>query len=204
MSSTIVMVNCSSGDEQAIQVNTEHNKKYALIMRLNMLYDRCVFVVRNFLYSLIRAPPFDFEFHKFKSKEEQVMKKLTVTVTNQRGEIELISAYVEDEIAEALKQCSDEVRRVYILDKHEEQNADRRESRRHSSLDHVMEEGEQFGTNEYNPAVEMMKREDNERLYEAMRALTDKQYQALWRYAVDGLTFEEIGVDKLKKQRLRS
>jgi len=41
-------------------------------------------------------------------------------------------------------------------------------------------------------------------LYEAMRALTDKQYQALWRYAVDGLTFEEIGVDKLKKQRLRS
>jgi len=204
VSSTIVMVNCSSGDEQAIQVNTEHNKKYALIMRLNMLYDRCVFVVRNFLYSLIRAPPFDFEFHKFKSKEEQVMKKLTVTVTNQRGEIELISAYVEDEIAEALKQCSDEVRRVYILDKHEEQNADRRESRRHSSLDHVMEEGEQFGTNEYNPAVEMMKREDNERLYEAMRALTDKQYQALWRYAVDGLTFEEIGVDKLKKQRLRS
>ena len=31
------------------------------------------------------------------------MKKLTVTVTNQRGEIELISAYVEDEIAEALE-----------------------------------------------------------------------------------------------------
>ena len=121
------------------------------------------------------------------------MKKLTVTVTNQRGEIELISAYVEEEIAEALEQCSDEVRHVYILDKHEEQNADRRETRRHSSLDQVMEEGEQFGTDEYNPAVEMMKREDNERLYEAMRALTDKQYQALWRYAVDGLTFEEIG-----------
>ena len=121
------------------------------------------------------------------------MKKLTVTVTNQRGEIELISAYVEDEIAEALEQCSDEVRRVYILDKHEEQNADRRETRRHCSLDQVMEEGEQFGTDEYNPAVEMKKRENNERLYEAMRALTDKQYQALWRYAVDGLTFEEIG-----------
>ncbi len=121
------------------------------------------------------------------------MKKVTVTVANQRGEIELISAYVEDEIAVALEQCSDEVHRVYILDKHEEQNADRRETRRHRSLDQVMEEGEQFGTNEYNPAVEMMKREGNERLYEAMRALTDKQYQALWRYAVDGLTFQEIG-----------
>ena len=121
------------------------------------------------------------------------MKKVTVTVTNQCGEIELISTYVEDEIAEALEQCSDEVRHVYILDKHEEQNADRRETRRHSSLEQIMEEGEQFGTNEYNPAVEMMKREDNERLYEAMRALMDKQYQALWRYAVDGLTFEEIG-----------
>ena len=123
------------------------------------------------------------------------MKKLTVTVTNQRGEIELISAYVEDEIAEALEQCSDEVRRVYILDKHEEQNADRRETRRHSSLDQVMEEGEQIGTDEYNPAVEMKKRENNERLYNALEMLTDKQYQALWRYAVDGLTFEEIGVE---------
>lgn len=110
------------------------------------------------------------------------MKKPTITVTNQRGEIECISAYVEDEIAEALEQCSDEVRRVYILDKREEQNADRRETRRHCSLEQAMEEGEQFGTNEYNPAVEMMKREDNERLYEAMRALTDKQYQALWRH----------------------
>ena len=62
-------------------------------------------------------------------------------------------------------------------------------------MDQVMEEGEQFSTNEYNPAVEMMIREDNERLYEAMRTLTDKQYQALWRYAVDGLTFQEIGVE---------
>ena len=121
------------------------------------------------------------------------MKKLTVTVTNQRGEIELISAYVEEKIAEALEQCSDEVRHVYILDKHEEQNVDRRESRRHCSLEQAMEEGEQFGTNEYNPAVEMKKREDNERLYNALEMLTDKQYQALWRYAVDGLTFEEIG-----------
>ncbi|MBQ7379603.1 MAG: sigma-70 family RNA polymerase sigma factor [Clostridia bacterium] len=121
------------------------------------------------------------------------MKKLTVTVMNRCGETECISAYVEDEVAEALEQCSDEVRRVYILDKHEEQNADRRETRRHCSLALIMEEGEQFGTNEYNPAVEMMKCEDNERLYEAMRTLTDKQYQALWRYAVDGLTFEEIG-----------
>ena len=121
------------------------------------------------------------------------MKKLTVTVTNRCGEIECISAYVEDEVAEALKQCSDEVRRIYILDKHGEQNADRRETRRHCSLEQAMEEGEQFGTNEYNPAVEMMKREDNERLYNALEMLTDKQYQALWRYAVDGLTFEEIG-----------
>ena len=121
------------------------------------------------------------------------MKKLTVTVTNRCGETESISAYVEDEVAEALEQCSDEVRHVYILDKHEEQNADRRETRRHSSLDQVMEEGEQFGTDEGNPAFEMMKREDNERLYKAMSSLTDKQYQSLWRYVVDGLTFEEIG-----------
>ena len=123
------------------------------------------------------------------------MKKMTVTVTNQRGEIELISAYVEDEISEALEQCSDEVRRIYILDKHEEQNADRRETRRHSSLEQIMEEGEQFGTDEYNPAVEMKKRENNERLYNALEMLTDKQYQALWRYAMDGLTFQEIGAE---------
>ncbi len=96
------------------------------------------------------------------------MKKLTVTVMNQRGETGCISAYIEDEIAQALEQCSDEVRRVYILDKHEEQNVDRRETRRHSSLERLGEEGEQFGTDEYNPAVEMMKCEDNERLYEAM------------------------------------
>ena len=68
MNSTIVTGNCCCGDELAVHANAELNSKYALIMRLNMLYDRCVFILRIFPYPLIRAPPFGFEIHNFKIK----------------------------------------------------------------------------------------------------------------------------------------
>ena len=123
------------------------------------------------------------------------MKKLSITIIDHNGEVKRISAYVEDETATALEYCDKEIRRVYILDKHEEQNLDHRESRRQSSLEQITEEGQQFGTDEYDPATEYLRYEQNKKLHAALRTLTDKQYHALWRYAVDGLTFQQIAVE---------
>ena len=94
-----------------------------------------------------------------------------------------------------MEYCNEEIRRVYILDKHEEQSLDRRESRRQSSLEQMTAEGQQFGTDDYDPAAQYLRREENKKLYDALRTLTEKQYHALWRYAVDGLTFQQIAVE---------
>lgn len=103
------------------------------------------------------------------------MKKLSTTIIDHNGKVKRISAYVEDETVATLEYCDEEIRRIYILDKHEEQNLDHRESRRQSSLEQIIEEGQQFGTDEYDPAAEYLRCEQNKKLYDALRTLTDKQ-----------------------------
>ena len=129
------------------------------------------------------------------------MKKLTVTITDKNGEEKDISVYVENETAEALEQCSEEIRRMYILDEYEDQKLTHKETRRHISYEQITELGLDIASDEESPEDRLIRLEVNSRLHTAMTRLTDKQYHVLWRYAVDGHTFQmiadELGISKI-------
>ena len=112
-----------------------------------------------------------------------------------------IKVCVEDKTAETLEQCSEEIRRMYILDEYEDQKLTHKETRRHISYEQITELGLDIASDEERPEDRLIRLEVNSRLHTAMKCLTDKQYHALWRYAVDGHTFQmiadEMGISKI-------
>ena len=128
------------------------------------------------------------------------MKKLTVAITDKNGEEKDISVCVENETADALEQCSEEIRRMYILDEYEDQKLTHKETRRHISYEQITELGLDIASDEESQEDRLIRLEVNSRLHTAMKRLTDKQYLVLWRYAVDGHTFQmiadEMGISK--------
>ena len=112
-----------------------------------------------------------------------------------------IKVCVEDKTAETLEQCSEEIRRMYILDEYEDQKLTHKETRRHISYEQITELGLDIASDEESPEDRLIRLEVNSRLHTAMTRLTDKQYHVLWRYAVDGHTFQmiadELGISKI-------
>ena len=102
------------------------------------------------------------------------MKKLTVTITDKNGEEKDISVYVENETAEALEQCSEDIRRMYILDEYEDQKLTHKETRRHISYEQITELGLDIASDEESQEDRLIRLEVNSRLHTAMKRLTDK------------------------------
>lgn len=70
------------------------------------------------------------------------MKKYTTFVENKKGEQKKISVWLDDETARAIDEANDpEITQFYILDKHKEDLIQRKETRRHTSLDQLFEQG---------------------------------------------------------------
>ena len=70
------------------------------------------------------------------------MKKYTTIITTEKDEQKEISVWLDDETAKTLDEANDpEVTQFYILDKHQEDLTDRKETRRHISLDSLIEQG---------------------------------------------------------------
>ncbi len=96
---------------------------------------------------------------------------------------------VEDELYDLLKK----------MDK-EERLGNRRETRRHVSLENLVEQGvEPSVTDEYF-SDEILGDIQDERMQNALKTLTEKQKEAVLKAAVDGLSFrkiaEEMGLNK--------
>ena len=79
---------------------------------------------------------------------------------------------------------------------HQEKLINRKETRRHQSLDKSMEKGWDVADKYVNIEEEILRNEENKMLYSAMILLTDKQKITLILYAVEGWSFRKIG-DKL-------
>ena len=89
------------------------------------------------------------------------MKKYTTIITTEKGEQKEISVWLDDETAKALDEANDpEITQFYILDKHQEDLIDLKETRRHISLDGLIEQGHLIADENGNPAeyVERMER----------------------------------------------
>ena len=121
------------------------------------------------------------------------MKKYSTVITKD-GETKEISVWFDDETARAIDQANDlEITQFYILDKHREDLIDRRETRRHTSLDELIEKGHLVEDEDGDPVQYAMRMERILKMRKALSALTDKQFKALWYVAVDGLSYVEAG-----------
>ena len=79
------------------------------------------------------------------------------------------------------------------MDKHQEDLIDRKETRRHTSLDELIEKGHLIEDEDGDPVRYAMRMERILRMRKALSALTDKQFKAVWYVAVEGLNYVETG-----------
>ena len=81
------------------------------------------------------------------------MKKYTTFITTEKGEQKEISVWLDDETARAIDEANDpEITQFYILDKHQEDLIDRKETRRHISLNSLIEQGHLIADENGDPA----------------------------------------------------
>ena len=70
------------------------------------------------------------------------MKKYTTFITTDKGTQKKISVFLDDKTATALEEANDpQITHFYILEKHKEDLIQLKETRRHTSLDNLFEQG---------------------------------------------------------------
>ena len=97
-------------------------------------------------------------------------------------------------------EVTEEFAAEYAAMEHRDKLIERKETRRHQSLDKSLEHGWDIPDPSADVALQAEQDEDKERLYAALRKLTDKQRAVLLLYIEEGLSFREIaaklGVNK--------
>ena len=93
--------------------------------------------------------------------------------------------YVEIEVSE-------EFAAEYTAMEHRDKLIERKETRRHQSLDKSLEHGWDIADPSADVALQAEQDEDKERLYAALRKLTDKQRAVLLLYIEEGKSFRDI------------
>lgn len=94
--------------------------------------------------------------------------------------------YVEIEVTE-------EFAAEYAAMEHRDKLIERKETRRHQSLDKSLEHGWDVADPSTDVALQAERDEDKALLYSALQRLTDKQRAVLLLYIEEGLSFREIG-----------
>lgn len=121
------------------------------------------------------------------------MKKYTTFITTDKGEQKEMSVWLDDETAQAIDEANDpEITQFYILDKHQEDLIDLKETRRHISLDSLAEQGHLIADENGDPAQYVERMERILKMRKALSTLTDKQYTIVMAHHIDGLSFREI------------
>ena len=106
------------------------------------------------------------------------MKKFEIIVTTKQGE-KKVSVYVESETAAMLKECSEEIRLAYLKELYKEQLLERKETRRHVSLEKITANGHDFESQDKSPTEKIIEAEETARIKELLDKLTDKQRETL-------------------------
>ena len=94
--------------------------------------------------------------------------------------------YVEIEVTE-------EFAAEYAAMEHRDKLIERKETRRHQSLDKSLEHGWDIPDPSVDVALQAERNEEKARLSSALKKLTDKQRAILLLYIEEGLSFREIG-----------
>ena len=122
------------------------------------------------------------------------MKKYTTFVENKKGEQKKISVWLDDETARAIDEANDpEITQFYILDKHKEDLIQRKETRRHTSLDCLFEQGHFIEDQNSDLSQHVVGMENISKMRKALSTLTEKQRTVIIARHVNNLSFNEIG-----------
>lgn len=90
-------------------------------------------------------------------------------------------------------EVTEEFAAEYAAMEHRDKLIERKETRRHQSLDKSLEHGWDIPDMSADVVLQAEQDEDKERLYAALQKLTDKQRAVLLLYIEEGLSFREIG-----------
>ena len=122
------------------------------------------------------------------------MSKFIIEIKLENGENKQVKVCVDNKTAEILNQCDACTRQIYLEEEYRAQNRERAETRKHISLEALMENGRDYISRENSPMDKLLNREDKKALKLALEKLTDKQYKVFMLYVIKGLTFEKIAV----------
>lgn len=125
------------------------------------------------------------------------MTKFTTLISEKNGRQRQIKVWIEDSTAELLlKSGDDELIHEYILEEYKARNINRKETRRHQSLESSMENG--FDRPDLKADTEQIleKREDVDKLYEAMKKLLPSQRELIKRVYFEAEKISDIAREK--------
>ena len=108
------------------------------------------------------------------------MKRYTLTIADGKGGSREIKVRLDDETSRLLKEAGDpELTRAYIIEEYKARNAERKETRRHVSLDKCMEHGWDIADGRADTESIAERRERDALLYAAMTKLLPQQRELI-------------------------
>ena len=103
------------------------------------------------------------------------MKKLSTTILH-KGKEKAISVWLDDETARLLEECGDErLKHEYIIEEYKARLIERRETRRHQSLEKSMDSGFDMADENADIETEVFRTMDLDKLYQAVQQLEPQQ-----------------------------
>ena len=120
------------------------------------------------------------------------MKKVT-TMAIIGGKEKQISVYIEEELADWLDTIDEETRRDFIVEEWKTERKNRAETRRHNSLERLLDAGWDVADEEIDFVEDMDKENIVALLQIVEQNLEPQQKKLLWEIYVERKTLEEIG-----------
>lgn len=121
------------------------------------------------------------------------MKQVTATI-QLNGKSKTVTVMLDDKTYALLKQSGDQALfERYVAEEYEASKIERRETRRHKSLDYLIEKGLEFEDERQDPFEILMQRDKQASVQAALKTLTKRQLFIVSRYVFDRKSFREIG-----------
>ena len=124
---------------------------------------------------------------------------------DRQGKDKQISVWIDDKTAAALLKTQDkELIKQYVIEEYEWQLINRKESRRHQSLEQTIDNGFDFATDDESAEDKLERTEMQTSISDALLTLTERQRFIFVQYAVNGQSFSKIAAKmNLNKDTVR-
>lgn len=121
------------------------------------------------------------------------MKKFTAEIETKNNNKRVIAVWLDDETAQLLNECGDEsIKNTYIVEEYKAQLIERKETRRHQSLERMGEKGFEIVDNATDVEEIILHSIDLNMLRRALKLLEPQQKWLLFQIYVNGKSKKQI------------